>query len=74
MIEFKVQIPDRDGLNDKEIDEVVKFFLSTDYGTIVSLLNGSVISYGDLNISISRNLDIAITERLGGSALYIGDE
>jgi len=58
MIEFKVEIPDRDGLKDKEVDDVVDFFLSTDRDDIIALLNGSVISYGDLNISIHRNLDI----------------
>ena len=58
MIEFKVQIPDRDGLKDKEVDEVVDFFLSTDRDDIIALLNGSVISCGALNMSIHRNLDI----------------
>jgi len=66
MIEFKVQITDRDGLKDKEVDEVVDFFESTDRDDIITILNGAVVSYlsiGDLNISIHRNLDIAITER-----------
>ena len=63
MIEFKVQIPNRDELEYKEIGEVADFFESVDIRDIVALLNGSVISYGNLNISISRNWDIAITER-----------
>tara|TARA_Y100000593_G_C4278098_1_gene321240 strand:- start:663 stop:839 length:177 start_codon:yes stop_codon:yes gene_type:complete len=58
MIEFKIEIPNKDGLKDKEIDDVVDFFLSTDRDDIINLLNGTVISYGNLNISISRNLNI----------------
>ena len=54
MIEFKVSVPDRDGLKDKEVDEVVDFFLSTDRDDIIALLNGSVISYGNLNILCVR--------------------
>jgi len=56
MIEFKIEIPNKDGLKDKEVDDVVDFFLSTDRDDIINLLNGSLISYGDLNISISRTL------------------
>ena len=58
MIEFKIEIPNKDGLKDKEVDDVVDFFLSTDRDDIINLLNGSLISYGNLNISIFRNLDI----------------